>query len=115
MPRTKNPNTSERRRKIILFIHEFKANRDYSPNIREIAEAIGDKVGSLSTSVVTYYLRELQKEGCLGFNSHEARTLRLTKEGKKYVKELLSVKGRTASKNIVDEFTSPAHLPIETR
>ena len=96
-----------RKRKVILFINEFKANRDYSPNLREICDA----VRITSTSVVAYYLKQLESEGLLASNRYEARTLRLTKAGKKYVTELLAVKGYTADvKKIVDDYKIPASL-----
>ncbi len=72
--RTENP----RVRKLILFIHEFKESRDYSPCVREM----GDAVGINSTSVVMYYLQKLRDSGVLDYNPMEARTVRLTKQGK---------------------------------
>ena len=75
-----------RRRKILLFIHEFKERNDYSPNIREIGLA----VGVTSTSMVNYYLLDLKGDKLIDFNKRESRTLRLTVKGKDFIKELLT-------------------------
>jgi len=105
MPRTKDHSSNDsRRRRMILFIHEFKETRDYSPNVREI----GSATRITSTSMVRYYLNGLRLDGLLDFNPHEARTVRLTKSGKLYVKELLASKSaqRSAPAQLEDNFKS---------
>ena len=76
---------NNRRRRILLFINEFKEARDYSPNIREICEAVGVQ----SSSVAAYHIRELQGEGLLDYVPMQARTIHLTKLGKDLIKNLL--------------------------
>ena len=86
--RTENP----RVRKLLLFIHEFKDLRDYSPNVREM----GNAVGISSTSVVMYYLRRLREDDMVDFNFREARTIRLTRKGKEMVSGWLKVENPKA-------------------
>lgn len=75
-------------RKILLFIHEFKTQYDYSPSVREI----GTATDVPSTSVVMYYMHILMDRGLIEFNPRESRTVRLTPKGKKFIADLLQVK-----------------------
>lgn len=74
-------------RKLLLFIHEFKEVNDYSPNMREM----GGATDISSTSVVTFYLIRMQARELIDFNRKEARTVRLTKQGKTLVADWLKV------------------------
>lgn len=78
----------ERRRKILLFVYEYKVNRDYSPSTREIGLAIGIS----STSVVNYHLDRMKDDGVVDFIPLQARTLHLTRQGKDLVAGLLKMR-----------------------
>jgi SOS-response transcriptional repressor LexA len=88
------PTSGERPRMVLLFIHAYKEQHDFSPNIREI----GNAVGITSTSVVNYYLNRLEEKGWIGFlylpapqrkkrqeRERAARTVHLTEAGKKEI------------------------------
>jgi len=73
---------SERQQRILEFIRRFTLENEYPPTIREIGEAVGIS----STSVVSYNLNILQREGHIIRNKEVSRGIRL-KEG---LKELAS-------------------------
>ncbi len=66
---------SERHRKILTFLDEYQQQFGYPPSIREI----GEKTGITSTSVVNYYLDQLEKSGYIERESHISRGIRLVK------------------------------------
>ena len=76
-----------RARKLLLFVHEFKEQNDYSPSNRDIGEAVDIS----STSVVRYYILMLQKIALLDFVPGQSRTLHLTPDGKQQVMDWLRV------------------------
>jgi len=57
----KRKGLTERHRKILEFLREYQAENKYPPSIREI----GEKTGISSTSVVNYYLEQLEREGLI--------------------------------------------------
>lgn len=65
----------ERHRKILDFLDEYQRQSGFPPSIREI----GDHTGISSTSVVNYYLDQLQKMGYIERQSHISRGIRLVK------------------------------------
>ncbi|MCL4561695.1 MAG: transcriptional repressor LexA [Chloroflexi bacterium] len=66
---------SERHKRILVFLDEFQSQFGYPPSIREI----GDKTGITSTSVVNYYLEQLEETGYIERESHISRGIRLLK------------------------------------
>ena len=64
---------TERHQKIIEYLNE-RISKGYPPSIREIGEA----VGITSTSVVTYYLKQLTEMGLIERDAKFSRAVRLT-------------------------------------
>ncbi len=64
---------TERHQKIIEYLNE-RMSTGYPPSIREIGEA----VGITSTSVVTYYLKQLTEMGLIERDAKFSRAVRLT-------------------------------------
>ena len=68
-----NPCKEARLKRIYQFIVEFKKQNDgLSPSMREI----GQQLGVESTSLVSYYLKELEREGMIVLNPFNARGIR---------------------------------------
>ena len=65
---------TNRHQKILEYLGE-RANKGYPPSIREIGEATGIS----STSVVTYYLKQLEEWGYIERDARFSRALRLRK------------------------------------
>jgi len=66
---------SDRHKRILEFLDEYQRQFGYPPSIREI----GEKTGITSTSVVNYYLDQLEKSGYIERESHISRGIRVLK------------------------------------
>lgn len=66
---------SDRHKRILGFLDEYQGQFGYPPSIREI----GEKTGITSTSVVNYYLDQLEKSGYIERESHISRGIRVLK------------------------------------
>jgi repressor LexA len=66
---------SERLKKILFFLANFVRENGYSPNIREI----GDSISVGSTSLIDYYLNQLEELGYIARDKHIARSIRMLK------------------------------------
>lgn len=66
---------SERHRKIMDFLDRFQDQSGYSPSIRQI----GDSIGVKSTSLIDYYLNQLQQMGFIERDEHVSRSIRVLK------------------------------------
>jgi repressor LexA len=66
---------SERHRKIMDFLGRFQEQSGYSPSIRQI----GDSIGVKSTSLIDYYLNQLQQMGFIDRDEHVSRSIRVLK------------------------------------
>jgi len=77
---------SERHKKILDLLEHYQSENGYPPSIREI----GKQTGISSTSVVNYYLNQLEEEGYIERDRKISRGVRL-------------VKGVTAAANAVRE------------
>lgn len=66
---------SERLKKIMAFLTVFVRDNGYSPNIREI----GDSINVGSTSLIDYYLNQLEEMGYIARDKHIARSIRVLK------------------------------------
>jgi len=66
---------SERHKKILTFLSQFQQNNGYSPSIREI----GDNISVKSTSLVDYYLTQLEEMGYILRDNRISRSIRVLK------------------------------------
>jgi repressor LexA len=91
---------SNRHKKIVQFLSEFQENSGYSPSIREIGESIGVK----STSLVDYYLKQLEDMGYISREQHISRSICLLKpvEGTKSAAEKIA-EGIRSARSDIDE------------
>lgn len=73
MPRKRSKVLSERQKMILEVLQEFQDRAGYPPSIREICE----RTGITSTSVVNYYLEQLEEMGFIARDRRVSRGLRL--------------------------------------
>src|SRR5512145_3378467 len=69
----KSKGLGERHQKILDFLQVYQRENRYPPSIREI----GEKTGISSTSVVNYYLDQLEKRGLIERDRKISRGVRL--------------------------------------
>ena len=69
----KSKGLGERHQRILDFLLEYQRENKYPPSIREI----GNKTGITSTSVVNYYLDQLEKKGMIERDRKISRGVRL--------------------------------------
>ena len=69
----RNPGLSERHRKIMEFLTKFQNSHGYSPSIRQI----GDSINVKSTSLVDYYINQLQTMGYIEREDRISRSIRV--------------------------------------
>ena len=77
----KSEGLSKRHEMILKFLGNFQKDNGYSPSIREIGESINVR----STSLVDYYLKQLEEKGYISREQHISRSICLLKpvsEGK---------------------------------
>ncbi len=72
----KSKGLSDRHIKIMDLLQEYAKNEGYPPSIREI----GERTGITSTSVVNYYLEQLEKWGYIERDRRISRGLRVVPE-----------------------------------
>jgi repressor LexA len=72
----KSKGLSERHVKILALLQEYAENEGYPPSIREI----GERTAITSTSVVNYYLEQLEKWGYIERDRRISRGLRVVPE-----------------------------------
>ena len=70
----KSKGLGERHQKILDFLQEYQRENRYPPSIREI----GIRTGISSTSVVNYYLDQLEKRGLIERDRKISRGVRLS-------------------------------------
>ncbi len=75
MARQRSKNLSDRQKKILEFVGRFQNQNGYPPSIREICE----KTNISSTSVVNYYLDQLEEMGYIERDDRVSRGIRLLK------------------------------------
>jgi repressor LexA len=71
----KSEGLGERHIKIMEFLTSFSESKNYSPSIRQIGESIGVH----STSLIDYYLTQLQTLGYIERDEHVSRSIRIMK------------------------------------
>lgn len=76
MARQRSKNLTERQKKILEVLARFQKQNGYPPSIREIC----DKAGISSTSVVNYYLDQLEEMGYIERDGRVSRGIRLVKQ-----------------------------------
>ena len=76
MARKRSKNLSERQKRILQVLEDFQKTAGYPPSIREI----GEETGISSTSVVNYYLDQLEKMGFIERDRKISRGVRLTEK-----------------------------------
>lgn len=89
---------SPRHKKILSFLESFLNERGYPPSIREI----GDHTQISSTSVVNYYLNQLEEMGYISRESNVSRGINLLKSS---VTDLPN-KVKTAISTVANQFFS---------
>lgn len=109
----KSAGMGERHRKIMRFLSKFQKENGYSPSIRQIGEAIGVK----STSLVDYYLKQLEEMGKIERDAHVSRSIRLLAEGSgaamvEAVKETVQKAGEMFSIPIAGRIVASAPIPV---
>lgn len=75
MPRKRKKGLSDRQKKILEVLERFQNKNGYPPSIREICE----KANISSTSVVNYYLEQLEEMGYIERDRRISRGVRLLK------------------------------------
>ena len=91
----KKAGLGERHKKILIFLEKFQAENGYPPSIREI----GENTNISSTSVVNYYLNQLEEMNYIERENNVSRGIRLLRN--------LEGKLLTAAQTISDMFTVP--------
>ena len=71
----KSDGLSKRHQMILKFLSKFQDQNGYSPSIREIGESINVR----STSLVDYYLKQLEEMKFISREQHISRSIRLLK------------------------------------
>ena len=97
----KSKGLSDRHYKIMSLLQEYAENEGYPPSIREI----GERTGITSTSVVNYYLEQLEKWGYIERDRRISRGLRVVPEKLAELGNVL----RSAATAAVNEFM---HVPV---
>lgn len=75
MPRKRRKGLSDRQKRILEVLERFQIQNGYPPSIREIC----NKAGISSTSVVNYYLEQLEEMGYIERDRRISRGVRLLK------------------------------------
>jgi repressor LexA len=71
----RHPGLSERHLKIMEFLSRFQDDNGYSPSIRQI----GDSINVKSTSLIDYYINQLQEMGYIEREGRISRSIRVVK------------------------------------
>ncbi len=71
----KSEGLSKRHQLILKFLADFDEKNGYSPSIREIGKSINVR----STSLVDYYLKQLEERDYISREQHISRSIRLLK------------------------------------
>jgi repressor LexA len=101
---------SERHRKIVDFLNRFQEQSGYSPSIRQI----GDSIGVKSTSLIDYYLNQLQQMGFIERDEHVSRSIRILKPASPSPVQRAAEVARTAVTAITNA-TDMLRVPIAGR
>lgn len=97
---------NERHQKILDFLSRRQENQGYPPSIREIGEATGIS----STSVVTYYLKQLEELNLIERDHNVSRGVRLTSPVKRTSERVSQV-----AQSIASSINELLNIPIMGR
>jgi repressor LexA len=102
----KSAGLGERHRKIMEFLTTFQEENGYSPSIREIGESIGVK----STSLVDYYLKQLEGMDFIDRDNHISRSIRI-------LRPMHTVGGQVkrAARQLADSVNEVFNIPVVGR
>jgi repressor LexA len=102
----KSSGLGDRHRKIMEFLTSFQSDNRYSPSIREIGESIGVK----STSLVDYYLRQLEEMKYIDRDEHISRSIRVLRPMFAAVEQVNKI-----SRKVSDSITELISIPMAGR
>jgi repressor LexA len=110
MPRQRSKTLTERQKKILEVLARFQKQNGYPPSIREIC----DKADISSTSVVNYYLDQLEEMGYIERDGRVSRGIRLLSPATDHAAVLTTQVKQTAQavRKAVDELLS---IPVVGR
>ncbi len=93
---------SERHRKILDFLTRFQEENGYSPSIREI----GDSINVKSTSLVDYYLNQLEQMGFISRDNRVSRSIRVLEPAERLLNRAVNTV-RQAGRQLEDVIPIP--------
>jgi repressor LexA len=94
---------SERHRKIMEFLTRFQEQSGYCPSIRQI----GDSIQVKSTSLIDYYLNQLQQMGFIERDEHVSRSIRILRPMYPSASQHITEVVRTGLSNLEDLIRIP--------
>lgn len=106
MPRKRSKGLSERQKRILEVLESFQDQYGYPPSIREIC----DKADISSTSVVNYYLDQLEEMGYIERDRRVSRGMRLVKPLSDATSSVT-----TSLKKVTDSINELIQIPIVGR
>jgi repressor LexA len=102
----------ERHRKIMQFLTSFQETKGYSPSIREIGESINVK----STSLVDYYLRQLENMEYIRRDQNTSRSIQILRPmrsiGSRMVEVAQNALGELISLPLVGRIRAGQPIPV---
>jgi repressor LexA len=98
----KSAGLGERHRKILQFLKTFQDQNHYSPSIRQIGESINVS----STSLVDYYLRQLEEMGLIEREERTSRSIRVIQPAITAAAQMAQAV-RQAAESVGEFFTLP--------
>lgn len=105
----RHPGLSERHQKILEFLSRFQEDNGYSPSIRQI----GDSINVKSTSLIDYYLNQLQEMGYIEREGRISRSIRVLKSTSPLGE--FSQKIASSVRNAADTLASMVSIPLAGR
>ncbi len=94
---------SDRHKQVLKVIQQHSEKYGYSPSYRDICE----DTEITSTSMVNYYLKQLEKEGYIKREENISRSLNITEKARNKFQELLGT-----AQEIVNEMVRSLTIPI---
>ena len=98
----------ERHKKILKFLEKFQAENGYPPSIREI----GENTNITSTSVVNYYLNQLEEMKFIERESNVSRGIRLLRTLEGTLKNAVKVVSEMFTVPVVGRIVAGEPVPV---
>ncbi len=98
----------ERHKKILKFLEKFQAENGYPPSIREI----GENTNITSTSVVNYYLNQLEEMKFIERESNVSRGIRLLRTLEGTLKNAVQVVSEMFTVPVVGRIVAGEPVPV---